>query len=564
MTYFLGLLLAGGGPKLCRSAFYPPQTSSINDTDWKVLVEPPNSSNLTGFAPLDYVSKDESLLPSFLLITYDYSANGSENGLFSMLQRVLKVLRQPDVLTFVPGHPSDRRDAGCAGRGCSSIQECTHFYTCFFDASQSVSNRDVESIAGDFQSCYDRGSGYGRHSTNFSDRSSQIRCLLNAQNATGNEIVSARLDVNNPQYLQDRWTHYGTDENLQTLLQGGVDTDNVFWPNFPSNQSNGFLQQIGASLLDDSNLQCSLKIPCPEFAYETVGSRHTIDLGLGGKVFNSVWGYLVLLALHNINIQLRDQWVHLDTPAAQTALVTFDIDVFYPKPSSYLSLPKAVGGLGTIFSAIAGFIPIFTPGLGVAGSIIPAIGSTIEGIIREMAASQPRIASKDFAAAVSGLYPKLVNAFEDLSESLFQGASIGSNGTSISTMLTGGHWIDPDTIFPISDTFTHLNTEILSRAVNALWKSAPRNKVWVLYVDLGDLPPSKERCIVDRTGPQASKYCADGGVYYLYNFIEDGDLSGHVDYPWGMPDNAKTISPDMDLTVSASFNHHFSVNRSTH
>ncbi|KAI4246913.1 MAG: hypothetical protein L6R42_009758, partial [Xanthoria sp. 1 TBL-2021] len=34
-----------------------------------------------------------------------------------------------------------------------------------------------------------------------------------------------------------------------------------------------------------------------------------------------------------------------------------------------------------------------------------------------------------------------------------------------------------------------------------------------------------------RSGPQDSKYCADGGIYYTYNSIEE--WRHYVSYPWG-------------------------------
>lgn len=37
----------------------------------------------------------------------------------------------------------------------------------------------------------------------------------------------------------------------------------------------------------------------------------------------------------------------------------------------------------------------------------------------------------------------------------------------------------------------------------------------------------------DTTGPDTTKYFADGEVYYTYNFIEKGAGSGNMGYPWG-------------------------------
>jgi hypothetical protein len=40
----------------------------------------------------------------------------------------------------------------------------------------------------------------------------------------------------------------------------------------------------------------------------------------------------------------------------------------------------------------------------------------------------------------------------------------------------------------------------------------------------------------DGNGPNVTKYYSkeDGGVYYLYRYVEDGVLQGHLDKPWGL------------------------------
>ena len=52
---------------------------------------------------------------------------------------------------------------------------------------------------------------------------------------------------------------------------------------------------------------------------------------------------------------------------------------------------------------------------------------------------------------------------------------------------------------------------------------------------------------IDLSGPQMSKYCDDGGVYYTYNFIERGAGLGNVGLPWGAENLSKA---DNDLKVS--------------
>ncbi len=70
----------------------------------------------------------------------------------------------------------------------------------------------------------------------------------------------------------------------------------------------------------------------------------------------------------------------------------------------------------------------------------------------------------------------------------------------------------------------------MARGINALWK---KSKIFVTFVDLKD-DVRGTKCKADRSGPQITKFCDDGGVYYLYRFDERGDHRGGLDKPWGM------------------------------
>ena len=76
--------------------------------------------------------------------------------------------------------------------------------------------------------------------------------------------------------------------------------------------------------------------------------------------------------------------------------------------------------------------------------------------------------------------------------------------------------------------------------------------VWVLFIDLGDVAFNAS-CVADDSGPLDSKYCADGGVYYAYNFIETGSYIGYVGYPWG---GNLLRELDLNLTVSHPYSGH--------
>lgn len=123
---------------------------------------------------------------------------------------------------------------------------------------------------------------------------------------------------------------------------------------------------------------------------------------------------------------------------------------------------------------------------------------------------------------------------EDAITMLFNGESIqSSNGSfNITDMLKDGAWASPHNLTDVNELGRQVKTEILSRSINSLWKTFSSNKMWVLFIDLQD-GPGTEKCLADISGPPDSKYCADGGVYYTYNFIELGDGLGTVHYPWG-------------------------------
>ncbi len=59
------------------------------------------------------------------------------------------------------------------------------------------------------------------------------------------------------------------------------------------------------------------------------------------------------------------------------------------------------------------------------------------------------------------------------------------------------------------------STDILSRVINNVWRGYP---TYVSFTDLAD-DANHSKCTADKYGPQGAKYCADGGVYYLNNYV---------------------------------------------
>ena len=87
--------------------------------------------------------------------------------------------------------------------------------------------------------------------------------------------------------------------------------------------------------------------------------------------------------------------------------------------------------------------------------------------------------------------------------------------------MAHGVWLNDSALTKLTDIETNLSLEILSRSIDALWKTPPSNKIWILYVELMDDLSTPSACLADTSGPQDSKYFADDGVYYAYNFVEE-------------------------------------------
>ena len=97
-----------------------------------------------------------------------------------------------------------------------------------------------------------------------------------------------------------------------------------------------------------------------------------------------------------------------------------------------------------------------------------------------------------------------------------------------------------------SEVGNFFKRNMIARGINAVWRHYP---VYVYYVWLNDAgaKPGQTgtKCDLDRSGPQALKYCADEGVYYLYMYNGRG-----IDWPWGGP---KLAGADYNINPIVSF-----------
>lgn len=249
-----------------------------------------------------------------------------------------------------------------------------------------------------------------------------------------------------------------------------------------------------------------------------------------------------MTAIASINQQLFNQYQALQSATIESALATFNIADYWPKPSKDLQIKNIITGLSVALAAVSGFIPFLGPelvALQVAGATVGGLGAVAGGVgtffERSLAKnpdlSDPNIAQKRFAPFVRQVFRVFSESLDNITAALLRGDRIGDE-FDVYDMIEGGLWVDRSALSRIAAVQAQLFNEITSRAINNLWKTPTSNKTWVLYVYLDD-DDHRWKCGNDTSGPPTLKYCADGGVYYAYNFVEKGDKKGYRDYPCG-------------------------------
>ena len=219
---------------------------------------------------------------------------------------------------------------------------------------------------------------------------------------------------------------------------------------------------------------------------------------------------------------------------------TFNIGDYFPKRDKKIDLRNALSNSGTFFSIASGFVPSIGTALSLWGTILPAIGYFYANQLTNP--NSIDLGQKLFAPQVKDAYEVLLNAVYNASNAILRGDPV--NGVTLLDMIDEGVFLDPSKFQALPDIGKQMAIDILSHSLNALWKTPPSNKMWVLFVDLKG--PNVD-CNTDEAGPADSRYCKHEGVYYAYIIVEHGDHKAVVDYPWG----GKIITNiGLDMSVS--------------
>lgn len=250
------------------------------------------------------------------------------------------------------------------------------------------------------------------------------------------------------------------------------------------------------------------------------------SLSPSNQIHPTIWAYLALVSLKNINTQLSNIYIGLKGSAILATLRTFTIQEFFPQPKSF-DIGDLFGAYASVFSFFAGFVPGVGEGAEVGADAVAAVAAVGNFLARRAATANPstlrQVSQEVFADSIGVIYQSMINGLDNITDTLFSGSNIGN--FTIVDMMAHGAWVENTALQRVSNIEESFRIELISRSIDRLWKTLTSNKMFVLFVETAD-------CDADTTGPPNLKYCGDGGVYYAYNFIEGGKGVGYLGYPW--------------------------------
>ena len=403
---------------------------------------------------------------------------------------------------------AESKPLDCAQHSCSDNQTCAPYFYCLYRMMLARNKLGYlfESVFRDY--LYSKWN----ITPQYLDESSWS-CLISLSSAAGdqfnlfdtfNPCESARFDL-----TRENWQLFDVDAVLHTTITGGVDQRGFYWEGRRANEP--VAQTVGRQFWNHRGVECTVKSPCHmDLDCTKIGSFTALRLGYFDQSVKRPAIFLASAAFVNLEQQLTNQYIELKDAIESLALDTFGIDIFSPAKSVDFGIQNSLTGPGTIFTVLGGFIP------GGAGLALNSAGSIAGGVGDFLANSippDPNAAQKRFAEQVKTYYNALVGGMEDLVTQLFEGKSIPRRGLksessnfTIFDLIRDGAWVNASAITRVSKLNKKIRTEVLARSIDSLWKTPTSNKMWVLFVDLGDdkISNSTQKCVAGKSRCQTS------------------------------------------------------------
>ena len=225
---------------------------------------------------------------------------------------------------------------------------------------------------------------------------------------------------------------------------------------------------------------------------------------------------LVLNTFAVFNAQLKNNYDALQGAAINAALASFNIGDYFPHSDAEFPLRNILAGVGLALAIFSAVLPLAAPVTSAfaagaeagaaAGASTGATLSAVSGFVANgVGASQdPLAVQKTYAPLVTDIYNSMVRRLNEVTNILFQGEPIGN--TTIVDLIKNGARSTPFVPVNITSVERSMKIEILSRSIDALWKTYSSNKRWVTFLLLPTEDWNKT-CQDHKGGPQDMKFC---------------------------------------------------------
>ncbi|KAH0548679.1 hypothetical protein GP486_007777, partial [Trichoglossum hirsutum] len=374
--------------------------------------------------------------------------------------------------------------------------------------------------------------------------STRAALVLAAASSSTTLMLQARGELLGEQDLAPRQAaDCSTNPAWQATPQAWIsaDTDNKlkqWWENVSSRPHNSFATELGnqfGSHLND--FKCGIGL------YSTCVTQGCSEFQNGG---NQPWSYLAILAVVNLNTLFNAMVTGVTNGQADyQGLVDEMALAFFPWKSPHFVLGDASFWIVAAITALAAFGSLGTAALAVGLVGVGAFaGAATQQVTQALSPSNGfALGSAKLGAFASMAGSSTRKGLEQWANSTFAGDPDAEKQT-ILDYLKGGGYVG-NKIPSNADIEEFYKKQLVSRTVNSEWRT---QKIFIYFAKTDN--PN------DSNGPNVTKYYSkeDGGVYYLYRYVEDGVLQGHLDKPWGLDQLAGphyNIAPS-DITKSSA------------
>lgn len=311
----------------------------------------------------------------------------------------------------------------------------------------------------------------------------------------------------------------GTDSRFQLTPEAwnGANTDvelASWWKNINTSSNphgslvNELSKQFGSGI---NGFECGIK------------QVSTCPLPACSDYSNTIWPYMALNAAVHLNTLFNAMFDGITNGQLDYVGLADEISqLFFPAKDPVFALEDVsfwIVAILTIFATVASII--------FPASAIPVLGigafagAGVQELTESLKPGVPKsvqLAKITVFATTTGQTAR--QNLETWANQTFTG-ELDSSGKNFLDYTAGGSFISP--MLPNSNQYEEFyEKQMISRTIGASWAS---HRYYVTFSRSNDSSIA--------TGPPSARYYSqeDQGVYYVYNYIEDGSLKGHLDAP---------------------------------